>query len=461
MNKIIVRFAPSPTGQLHLGGARTALFNYLYAKKYNGKFLLRIEDTDLERSKAQYTEQIIKSLNWLGLEYDEKPIFQSERNERYSEVVELLLSSGNAYKCFCSKEELLNNRKETFTFSYSKICRNIEPSSYPKDKPYSIRIKVPLESSIQLIDKIYSNINVSTKEIDDFIIARTDGTPTYNFVVVIDDHDMNISTVIRGEDHIPNTTKQIMIYNLLGWKLPEFAHLPMILGQDKKRLSKRHGATGLGAYRDLGYSPHSMVNYLAMLGWNSGTEKEIFNRDELVSEFSLKKISKRGAIFDLKKLNWINGQYLMKEKSELIYNSIIDLSPHWGNNKSKKYCYSVIDQLKLRSESLIDFINQSDYYFNKMLEYDNDLKSKVWRVDTSKIIYNYIDSISKVKIWNSDSLEVHLKEVVSDLEVGFGKVMQPVRFLITGKINGPSLFETMVIIGKVICLKRLKSYSKF
>ena len=299
-----VRFAPSPTGKLHLGGARTALFNWLYAKHNGGKFFLRIEDTDTERSKKEYTDQILKSLDWLGLNWSSPLIYQSQRNSLYKEEVQKLLDNGRAYRCFLTREELAFARdkanKEGGDFRVPKTYRSLslkdQKSLLNAGQSFTIRLKIPNKGHTSFIDKIYGDIRVNNKEIDDFIIVRSDGSPTYNLTVVVDDNDMEIDHVIRGEDHISNTSKQILIYSALGYTVPIFVHLPMILGTDKKRLSKRHGAPGIEEYRIQGYSVDALINYIVMLGWNPGSENELLSLNEIISQFDLKNIQKKGAV---------------------------------------------------------------------------------------------------------------------------------------------------------------------
>ena len=335
--KPFVRFAPSPTGELHLGGARTALFNFLFAKSKEGKFLLRIEDTDSERSKKKFTDQICDSLSWLGLEWDDELVFQSKRNSIYKHSIKTLLNTGNAYRCFASKKELDEIRQKSSSYHYPGIWRYKEKQEINREletgKPYTIRLKTSNEGETQFDDIIYGSISINNSEIDDFIIARSDGSPVYNLTNVIDDKDMGITHVIRGEDHISNTAKQIMIYNAFGWEVPFFAHLPMILGEDKKRLSKRHGATGLQVYRDEGYQPEALLNHLALLGWNPGDEEEIMTISQLISKYDLSQVQKKGAVFDYKKLNWISSQHLSNQKNINILNNIRSIDSKWVKKK--------------------------------------------------------------------------------------------------------------------------------
>ena len=376
-----VRFAPSPTGQLHLGGARTALFNWLFAKSTGGKFLLRIEDTDKVRSKQEYTDQICNSLKWLGIDWDEEIVYQSKRTNLYKEEITRLLETDKAYPCFCSKEKIAEERKQAELsgsgYYYSGTCRNLSQeivnNRLQNGDKYSVRIKVP-EGYTEFDDQIYGKIKINNKEIDDFIIARTDGSPVYNLVVAIDDNDMKITHIIRGEDHISNTPKQIMVYEALNLPVPQFAHLPMILGPDKKRLSKRHGATGVQEYRDSGYLHEALNNYLALLGWNPGTEQEIFTIGELINEFSINRVQKKSAVFDERKLQWVSGQHIYKKSpSELLY-SIRLINPEWHKNEEKNYLINVIQLMQERVKSLIDIQNNFRQCINTDLYSRSDIK---------------------------------------------------------------------------------------
>ena len=317
---IKVRFAPSPTGELHLGGARTALFNWLYAKKHQGSFFLRIEDTDKERSKDIFTNQILDSLKWLGLDWDEPLVYQSGRMDRYKYYLNKLLDENKAYRCFCSKSDVENYKKDSYAL-YPGTCRNLtsEEVKSKLNQGISFTIRIKLEEGITAFDDlVYGTINTNNKELDDFIIARSDGSPTYNFTVVVDDFEMEISHVIRGDDHLSNTPKQLILYKSLDLNPPIFAHLPMILGPDKKRLSKRHGAPGVQSFADQGYFPDSILNYLALLGWNPKSEKEVMLTDELINGFSFQRVQKKGAVWDDKKLHWLSGQHVQNKTSQFL-----------------------------------------------------------------------------------------------------------------------------------------------
>ena len=454
-----LRFAPSPTGQLHLGGARTALSNYLYAKKNGGQFLVRIEDTDLERSKKEHIDQICDSLQWLGLNWDEELVYQSKRGESYNNSLEDLLSSGKAYRCFASKEELEQIRKEAGSYHYSGLWRNKSENDInielEKKTPFTIRLRSPNDGHTVFNDMIYGNISISNSEIDDFIIARSDGSPVYNFTNVIDDQNMNITHVVRGEDHISNTPKQILIYKAFSWEPPIFAHLPMILGEDKKRLSKRHGATGVQSYRDEGFQPESLLNYLALLGWNPGTEEEIMGLDQLVSKFDISKVQKKAAVFDQKKLNWISSQHLALQNDQDILDRIRLISTEWGIKEDNSFCLCVINIMKTRSRSLVDLINQAGYFFNDPSSFNENDVQKTWKEDSQVILEEVIQMLGNIDDWTANELELILKKYMENNGYGFGKVMKPVRLGLCGNLQGPSLFDIMELLGKEVVISRL------
>ena len=454
-----VRFAPSPTGQLHLGGARTALSNYLFTKNQGGKFLVRIEDTDLERSKKEYTDQICQSLDWLGLKWDEELVYQSSNTSVYKSFIDALLKNNKAYMCFASKKELDEIRKKSNSFHYPDIWRDRDVcdinSEIKKGSPFTVRLKTPKDGKTTFKDLIYGNISVENNEIDDFIIARSDGSPVYNLTNVVDDSLMEITHVIRGEDHVSNTPKQILIYNALGFKVPTFAHLPMILGEDKKRLSKRHGATGVNEYESMGYHPDALLNYLVLLGWNPGTEEEIFDLDSLVKNFDIRKVQKKSATYDQKKFNWISSQHLMKEDSEKVLNRLASIDPEWGEYKSQDYLLKVIDLIKPRSNSLTDLIDQSRYFFSSPKEFDSAQLQKIWKQNTTEIIIELKSVLGVINSWVAIELESNFKSFMDQRGFGIGKVMKPMRFLICGSLQGPSLFDLMELIGKEESLKRI------
>ena len=459
-NSVKVRFAPSPTGELHLGGARTALFNWLYAKKSKGSFFLRIEDTDKERSSENHTNQIIKSLSWLGLNWEEPIIYQSGRTDRYKHYMNTLLDANNAYRCFCSKDVLEGSKKGNY-FSYSGTCRDLSREEIKtrlnQGSSFTIRIKVDDGETI-FNDLIYDEINTNHKELDDFIIVRSDGSPTYNFTVVVDDYEMEISHVIRGDDHLSNTSKQLIIYKALKLKAPKFAHLPMILGPDKKRLSKRHGAPGIQNFKDKGYFPESIINYLALLGWNPKNDEEIFSTDELIDKFKFDQVQKKGAVWDEKKLHWLSGQHIIKKSSQIILDEIRFIDAEWGKGSDISQLINIIDALKPRSKSLFEFITQSKYYFTAPESYDSEETLKAWPDNSSteivKLSYEHLIGIDN---WSAELIEKEMKQFASKNSFGVGKVIMPLRLAVFGSLNGPSLFEIMTILGKQETLLRIQT----
>ena len=466
MNKSpCVRFAPSPTGKLHLGGARTALFNWLYAKHNGGNFFLRIEDTDAERSKQEYTDQILNSLEWLGLKWSEPLIYQSKRNFIYKEEVQKLLDNGRAYRCFLTKEELQVARekakKEGGEFRVPKTYRDLslddQKGLINSGQSFTIRLKIPSNGSTFFEDKIYGKINVNNKEIDDFIIIRSDGSPTYNFTVVVDDNNMGINYVIRGEDHISNTPKQILIYSALNYPVPDFAHLPMILGSDKKRLSKRHGAAGVEDFRKQGYSVDALLNYIAMLGWNSGSEDELFSLEDLISKFDINKIQKKGAVYDEKKLHWVAGQHMIRKSEKSLLNEIREDDPTWQKHSKDNYIFSVLKLMKIRAKTLNELKEACAYFFSDPKDFDENAIIKRWKdKSVNKLINNFITRLEKLSNWSQKDLDESLRDTAQDMAVSAAKLIHPVRLALSGQSHGPGLFELIELLGKMTTLRRLR-----
>jgi len=457
---IKVRFAPSPTGELHLGGARTALFNWLYAKKHQGSFFLRIEDTDKERSKDIFTNQILDSLKWLGLDWDEPLVYQSGRMDRYKYYLNKLLDEKKAYRCFCSKSDVENYKKDSYAL-YPGTCRNLtsEEVKSKLNQGISFTIRIKLEEGITAFDDlVYGAINTNNKELDDFIIARSDGSPTYNFTVVVDDFEMEISHVIRGDDHLSNTPKQLILYKSLDLNPPIFAHLPMILGPDKKRLSKRHGAPGVQSFADQGYFSDSILNYLALLGWNPKSEKEVMLKDELINGFSFQQVQKKGAVWDDKKLHWLSGQHVQNKTSQLLLEEIRLLESDWGKNADISQLINIIDALKPRAKSLQEFILKSKYFFISPESFDESEMLKAW---PNKLTTEIVGEIEKVLIsvesWYPEILEKQIKSFATKNSYGVGKVIMPLRLAVFGSLDGPSVFDIMSILGKSETLNRIHS----
>ncbi|MDP1758566.1 MAG: glutamate--tRNA ligase [Thermodesulfovibrionales bacterium] len=454
---IRVRFAPSPTGHLHIGGARTALFNYLFARHNNGKFILRIEDTDRTRSTEEYIEAIIEGMKWLKLESDEGPFRQTDRFDVYRSYVDKLLKEGKAYYCYCSPEELEQRRKEALAQGkspkYDGRCRD---NKCPKG---AARFKMPQEGQTDVDDLIKGKVVFENDQLDDLIIMRSDGTPTYNFTVVVDDVDMKITHVIRGDDHLNNTPKQIHIYKALGHEIPLFAHLPMILGSDKTRLSKRHGATSVMAYKDMGYLPDALVNYLVRLGWSCG-DQEVFTREELIKHFSFENVGKSSAVFNPEKLLWLNSQYIIKSNPEELGELVIPFLENAniirkGQNIDKQWLSKAIKTLQERAKTLVELANSLRYYIAEDVEYDEKAKAKFLNEKSRDLLIELKDALNALSNFSALELEKAFKSIVEKLGIKLGALAQPVRVAITGGTESPGIFEVLEILGKEKTLKRL------
>jgi glutamyl-tRNA synthetase len=459
--QVRVRFAPSPTGHLHIGGARTALFNYLFARHHNGSFILRIEDTDTSRSTEEYIEAIIEGMKWLKLDWEEGPYRQTDRFDIYKSYVERLLREGKAYRCYCTAEELEERRQEALSQGrqpkYDGRCRDVsEPIA---DKPFAVRFRMPQEGATVVNDLVRGVVEFENSQIEDLIIARSDGTPTYNFVVVVDDIDMKITHIIRGDDHLNNTPKQIHIYKAFGWEPPVFAHLPMILGADKTRLSKRHGAASVMAYEEMGYLPDALVNYLVRLGWSYG-DQEIFTRDELIKYFTIENIGKSAAVFNPEKLLWLNSQYIIGEDAKnlaemvmpfLIKEGIIS----GGQEFDIEWLSKAINTLKERSRTLIELANSLKYYILEYVEIDPKAKDKFLKPENIKYLSDLHGILSGVADFIAPELEKIFHSFAEERRIKLGAIAQPVRVAITGGTASPGLFEVLEIVGKERVLKRI------
>ena len=453
MNIVKTRFAPSPTGYLHIGGARTALFAWLYARSNQGECVLRIEDTDKERSKEEYTKEIIKSFKWLGINFDDEVIYQSNNFDRYNEVINTLLKNGSAYVCNCSKERLseLRTAQESRGQNpkYDGKCREL---NLERSDETVVRFKFPQEGTTKFTDIVKGNIEVKNNELDDFIIERADGAATYNLCVVVDDIDSNITHVIRGDDHVNNTFKQVNIFNALNKEVPVYGHVPMILGEDGKRLSKRHGALGVGEYAEMGILPDALKNYLLRLGWSKG-DMEIFNQQEMEEVFKEGDFNQSPATFSMDKLLWFNKHYLDQLSAEQLIEGI-EL-PEFDKSE---YSIAVIETIRERCSSLNDFSLNSFYFFNEPTEYDDQLISKHCNENTSDHMTLLESSMTSLEDWNQASVKEVIDETVASLSVGFGKIGLPLRLALTGTVNSPSIDLVCSILGKEVTLKRLNSF---
>ena len=462
MEEIITRFPPSPTGYLHVGGARTALFNWLYARHTKGRFVLRIEDTDVQRSTQESTDAIFEALEWLGIDWDEGPYFQSQRFPIYEEYAQKLLDSGHAYYCSCSSEDLETMRKKAMETGgkpkYDGTCRDKRLS---KGDNTVIRFKAPLMGTTVLEDIIKGNIVFQNSELDDFIIQRSDSTPTYNFVVVIDDITMGINTVIRGDDHVNNTPRQILLYKALESPLPAFGHVPMVLGNDRSRLSKRHGATSVTAYRDMGYLPDALINYLVRLGWSFG-DQEFFTRDELIEKFTLENIGRAAGIFDQEKLLSLNADHIKATPPRELIPSLIPFLKEKGvETGDSDYLESIIKTLNIRSKTLRDMAEDAMFYFQDEIVYDEKAAKKFLSPSALGPVRELIKQLEQLDQFGEKDLEDAFKKVMEITELKLGKIAQPVRVALTGKTASPGIFEIIEVLEKERVMSRLEKAVQF
>jgi glutamyl-tRNA synthetase len=470
-----VRFAPSPTGNLHIGSLRTAIFNWLFARHNNGKFLIRIEDTDTARSKREYVDSILDSLKWMGIEGDELIVFQSQRFEEYKKIIEKLLEEGKAYRCYCTQEEVKQrcSEKGLEYCKYDGLCRSLKEV---RDKPFVVRFKLPEDKrTVEFEDIIRGKVTVGIDQLDDFIIARSDGSPMYNFVVIVDDAQMKISHVIRGEDHISNTPKQILLYEACGYSVPKFAHIPLILAEDGSKLSKRHASVSALDYKNNGFLSDALFNYLVRLGWSHG-DQEIFTREELIKDFTLKAVGKKGAIFDIEKLKWLNGVYIRKKSAKEVYDLIINnIDPDFRDrfkNWSDEQILKLIDLYKERAKTLLEIEEEIDFLYCPAKDFDEEIIEEWIEEDDEdeddeeedeeeeEVLSQFVKTIETIGNFNSKNLLDIAKNICKEKNIKLGKLAQPLRFAITGKTFSPGVFELMDVLGKEESLKRLKKLYK-
>jgi glutamyl-tRNA synthetase len=456
MKNIVTRFAPSPTGYLHIGGARTALFSYLFAKRHHGKFLLRIEDTDRKRSTQDAIDAIIDGMKWLGIKWDDEEIYQFSRSQRHKEVALELLAKNKAYKCFLTTEELEKLREESLLSGkpiYSK-WRDADPATHP-ELPFVIRIKAPREGVTVVNDRVQGRVVTENSTLDDMVLLRSDSTPTYMLAVVVDDYDMGVTHVIRGDDHLTNTPRQIMIYDAMEWEIPEFAHIPLIHGPDGKKLSKRHGALGVDAYHKMGYLPEAICNYLLRLGWSHGND-EIITREQAIEWFNLESIGKSPARLDFKKLDFLNNHYLQLADN----NRLLDLMLGHMNKKlteaSENNILKGLDSLKQRCNTIVDLSEMAKIY---VLEEAIDIPEEYKNLVMAKfeLIQEFQHHASKIIEWNKDGLMELAKNFAAKNQMKLGDLAGIIRILLTGSNASPSVFEIMSIIGKEATVKRFNN----
>ena len=457
---IKTRFAPSPTGYLHVGGARTALFCWLYTRKMGGIFILRIEDTDLERSTEASVQAILDGMQWLKLDYDEGPYYQTKRFDRYREVIQQLIEQGDAYYCSCSKQRLESLRESQMAARqkprYDGCCRELklQPDSATD---LVVRFKNPQQGEVKFYDHVKGDVSVSNAELDDLIIARSDGTPTYNLTVVVDDMDMQITHVVRGDDHVNNTPRQINILKALGADCPEYAHLPMILGDDGKRLSKRHGAVGVMQYFEDGYLAEAMLNYLVRLGWSHG-DQELFSTEEMIEYFSLDDINKSASTFNTEKLKWINSQYLVSQPLDQIIDLVKQRLKKIGVEFSEQTDFNgIVDLYRQRASTINELADSILYCFRDFEQYDEKAARKALKPVAIEALKRLHDELEQLEVWNSTTIHEVIQSITDALDVKMGAVGQPLRVAVTGGSFSPPIDKTVEIIGKEKTLARINS----
>ncbi len=479
-----VRFAPSPTGELHIGGVRTALFNWLFARNQGGKMILRIDDTDQQRSSEKFLKTILDSMQWLGLDWDEgprkggpfSPYYQMQRLPLYQQELEKLLDSGDAYCCFCTPEELARqkelNTRRGLPPRYSGTCRNLSAEEVEEKKKsgqsFVIRLKVPEKGETIVNDLIRGRVTFENKIFDDFIIIKSDGIPTYNFASTLDDAMMEITHVIRAEEHLSNTPRQQIICQILGLEVPVYAHVPMILAPDHSKLSKRHGATSVQEYRDMGILPEALINYLALLGWSPGGDKEIMLLDEMIALFSLDKVGKDASIYDLKKLTWLNSHYLRTKEKGLIGKMALPFLQEKRiisavqTEDEQKYLEEAVDLVREKVKTLEEVADAAIYFFSEDFPYDEEGVAKHFKgANTLPVMDEIINALEDAVPFQKDNIKLKLKTLGSSLKLPLSKINLPIRMAITGRTMGPDLFDTMILLGKEKVIKRINKAKQF
>ena len=477
MENIRVRFAPSPTGYLHVGGLRTALYNYLFAKRYNGKFVLRIEDTDRNRYVEGAVEKLISSLKWAGLEYDEGPdaggnygpYMQSQRLDIYMKYAKELIEKGNAYYCFCTPERLKTLREEQEKqklpqAKYDKHCLSLTKTEIEEKLqsgiPYVVRLNVQPNQKIIFNNIVRDVVEFDSNNVDDQVLIKSDGYPTYHLANVVDDHLMKISHVIRGEEWLSSTPKHVLLYDAFGWQRPQFAHLPLLLNPDKSKLSKRQGDVAVEDYRDKGFLKDALVNFVALLGWNAGDDQEFYYMDGLIKNFSLERVNKSGAVFDLQKLNWLNAEHLRKLTNEqilpLLKEEILQ-SEFSYLQLTDDYLLQIISSMKERVSFVKEFITTCTYFYKQPEEYEQKSVEKNWKTETPDQMRKLCEEFSKLENPSKEDFEHALGKVAEELNVGNGKLIHPLRLAVSGQSTGPGMFDLLFILGKDEVIKRINA----
>ena len=459
---IRTRFAPSPTGYLHVGSARTALFAWLYAKHQGGTFVLRIEDTDLQRSTQASVQTILEAMEWLGLDYDEGPFYQTDNGPRYQAVIKQLLAEKKAYRCTCSQQRLDALREAQKMRlekpRYDGHCRNLNLPHL--EEAHVVRFKNPQEGEVIWQDMIRGSLSVANAELDDFIVTRSDGSPTYNFTVVVDDADMKMSHVIRGDDHINNTPRQINLFNALAWPVPIFGHVPMILGSDSKRLSKRHGAVSVLQYKKLGFLPHALLNYLVRLGWAHG-DQEIFSQEQMIALFSLEAVNSAPAAFDLQKLQWLNQHYIKAAPFTDLQAMVKEQAKALNIDLEKGPAFNELAPLLApRAKTVVELVASSRYFYQEVA-YNEAASTKFLQAKIAKALEAVCEALAAMEGWHTEAIEQAVKAVAAQFGLGFGKMAQPIRVALTGDTASPSIFSTIFFVGQDRSVMRLKKALAF
>ena len=460
VRNVRTRFAPSPTGYLHIGGARTALFSWLYARKMGGTFILRIEDTDRERSTQASVDAILEGMAWLDLGHDEGPFYQTQRFDRYAEVIQQLVDSGHAYRCYCSREELEQLREGQMARKekprYDGRWRDRQDETPPAGVDAVIRFRNPQTGVVEIEDLVRGKITISNEELDDLIIARSDGTPTYNLTVVVDDLDMQVTHVIRGDDHINNTPRQINIMRALGHEPPKFAHLPMILGSDGQRLSKRHGAVSVMQYRDDGFTPQALLNYLVRLGWSNG-DQEIFSREEMIELFSLEGVNRAPSAFNTEKLLWLNQHYLKTLPVEELATQLQwHLQAQQLDTANGPALNDVINVQRERAKTLVEMVAISRYFYEEFADFDATAVQKQFKADTADNLQTVHDALAALPEWKGEPIHAAIQAACETLGLKLGKVGPPLRVAVTGGASSPSIDITLELVGRERSLARIQ-----
>lgn len=470
MSTVRVRFAPSPTGELHIGGARTALFNLLYARSKGGTLVLRIDDTDLERSRVDYVEKLFLSLRWLGLDWDEGPYYQSKRQEQYIAEAERLLDQNKGYHCYCTTEELAKGReeakKENRAFIYPGTCRDLSPEMEEKCRSEGrnavVRLRTPDSGETVVDDLIRGKVHFDNEMLDDFIILKSNGQPTYNFASVVDDLQLKITHVIRAEEHLSNTPRQQLCALALGYELPAFAHVPMILAPDRSKLSKRHGATSVEEFRNEGYLPEALINYMALLGWSPGEDRELLSLEEMVEAFKLEKVNKTAAIYDVNKLAWMNGHYIRESDPERLSEAARPFFERHSlltgelTSDELDYFKKVLKAVRERARTLEELAEAAEYFFLDDFEYDQKGIKKAFKKEgAADVLRSIRQELDALDDFNEGKTEAHFNEISDKTGLSFGRLIQPTRLALTGRMGGPGLFEIISLLGKEKTLARI------